>query len=372
MLSSVFCSRMSCGCTSMLKRREISNSRSRMRAEGDVLQRLVEDRLAHGAHRGFHLVDARAGRHPARLDVQHGDAPVIAIEHREEILGEVVLVARIERADDAEVDRRIARIGRIVDEHEDVAGVHVGVEEVVAEHLREEDLHAVLGELADVRAGRAQPRHVADGHAVDALHHHHVHAAVVPVHLGDVEQVASPRNCASVARRWPLRASGPARRARSSRTRATTSSGRSRRLSLQYASASPASAYSTSRSRWITSRMSGRSTLTTTSLPSFSRAACTCAIEAAASGCSSNCANTSVTGLPYASSTICRATRAVERRHAVLELHQLVRRCRRAAGRAASTPPDRTSRRSAPAPRARAASARRGSRGGGARTIRRA
>ena len=49
--------------------------------------------------------------------------------------------------------------------------------------------HAVLGELADVRAGRAQPRHVADGHAVDVLHHHHVHAAVVPVHFGDIEQV---------------------------------------------------------------------------------------------------------------------------------------------------------------------------------------
>ena len=30
MLSSVFCSRISCGCTSMLKRREISNSRSRI------------------------------------------------------------------------------------------------------------------------------------------------------------------------------------------------------------------------------------------------------------------------------------------------------------------------------------------------------
>ena len=39
----------------------------------------------------------------------------------------------------------------IVDEHEDVAGVHVGVEEVVPEHLREEDLHAVLGELAGCR-----------------------------------------------------------------------------------------------------------------------------------------------------------------------------------------------------------------------------
>jgi hypothetical protein len=36
--------------------------------------------------------------------VQLRDASVIALEEREEVLGQVVLVARIERADDAEVD----------------------------------------------------------------------------------------------------------------------------------------------------------------------------------------------------------------------------------------------------------------------------
>ena len=140
MLSSVFCSSISCGWICMSKRREISNRRSSTCAEGDVLERLVEDRLAHGAHRRLHLVDARAGGHPAGLHVQLRDAPVVAVEHREEILRQIVLVARIERADDAEVDRRVARLLRIVDQHEDVAGMHVGVEEVVAEHLREEDL----------------------------------------------------------------------------------------------------------------------------------------------------------------------------------------------------------------------------------------
>jgi hypothetical protein len=64
-------------------------------AEGNVLQRLVEDRLADGAHRGFHFVDARVGRHPAGIDVQLGDAPVVAVEDGQEILGEVVLVARV-------------------------------------------------------------------------------------------------------------------------------------------------------------------------------------------------------------------------------------------------------------------------------------
>src|SRR5579863_3441679 len=108
-------------------------------AEGDVLQRPVEDRLEHGAHRRLHLFDARIGGHPAGLEVQLGHAAVVAVEDREEVLRQVVLVARIERADDAEVDGRVARVLRILRQHEDVPRVHVGVEEIVAEHLGEED-----------------------------------------------------------------------------------------------------------------------------------------------------------------------------------------------------------------------------------------
>ena len=88
--------------------------------------------------------------------MQPCDAVVIAIEEGEEVLGEVVLVARVERADDAEIDGRVARMLRIVEQHEDVAGVHVGMEEVVPEHLREEDLDAVLGEPLDVGAAAAE------------------------------------------------------------------------------------------------------------------------------------------------------------------------------------------------------------------------
>ena len=156
--SSVFCSRISCGWISMSKRRAISNSRSRNCAEGDLLQRLVEDRLADRADGRLDLVDAGVGRHPAGLHVQLGHAPVVAVEEGQQVLGQVVLVARVERADDAEVHRDIARVRRVVDHHEDVAGVHVGVEEVVAEHLGEEDLHAVLRQQLHVHAApRAAP-----------------------------------------------------------------------------------------------------------------------------------------------------------------------------------------------------------------------
>ena len=61
----------------------------------------------------------------------------MCIRDSHEVLGEVVLVLAGELADDAEVDRDEARIGlaRGVDVDPDVAGVRVGVEEVVAEHL---------------------------------------------------------------------------------------------------------------------------------------------------------------------------------------------------------------------------------------------
>ena len=78
-------------------------------------------------------------------------------------------------------------------------------------------VHAVLREPLDVGAAAAQLGDVADRHAVDALHHHHVRAAVVPVHDRARRAARSRRSCAAAAPRWPLRASGRARRGWSSR-----------------------------------------------------------------------------------------------------------------------------------------------------------
>src|SRR5690606_24104473 len=158
-------------------------------AERDVLQRPIEDRLADRAHRRLELVDARLGWDPPGIDVQRRDAPVVAAEEREEILGEIMLILVAQRADDAEVDRDVAGTLRVRDVDEDVPRMHVRMEEVVAEHLREEDLDAVLGEQTDVRAARLEERDVADRDAVDALHRQHVGPAIVPVDLRHVELV---------------------------------------------------------------------------------------------------------------------------------------------------------------------------------------
>ena len=72
------------------------------------------------------------------------------------------------------------------------------------------------------------------------------------------------------------------------------------------------------------SRMPGRNILTTTSRPFSSVATCTCAIEAAASGSASKRPKISPMRQPKRGLDRRDRDRAVERRHPVLELRQLV------------------------------------------------
>nr|GFD13108.1 hypothetical protein [Tanacetum cinerariifolium] len=74
-------------------------------------------------------------------------------------------------AHDAAVDGNVLRIPRRNGADEDVAGVHVGVEKAVAEHLGEEQLHATFGEFLHVGALIGQGRQIGDLNPVDALHH---------------------------------------------------------------------------------------------------------------------------------------------------------------------------------------------------------
>jgi hypothetical protein len=55
-----------------------------------------------------------------------------------------------ERAHDAEIHGPVLAVLR----NEDIARVHVGMEKAVAERLREEDLHAVVRQQANVDAAR--------------------------------------------------------------------------------------------------------------------------------------------------------------------------------------------------------------------------
>ncbi len=159
-------------------------------AKGDLVQRALEDRFAHGADGRLEFVDAGVLRHPAGFHVQLGYAAVITVEKGVEVLRQIALVGVQQRADDAEVHRQVGRVVRVGSIDEDVARVHVGVEEVVLEHLGEEDLHPALGQQLQVHIAFAQGGDVGYRNAADALHHDNAAAGVVPDDLRDVQQVA--------------------------------------------------------------------------------------------------------------------------------------------------------------------------------------
>ena len=84
--------------------------------------------------------------------MQRGHATIVAIEYGEKILGQIALVAQVKRADDTEVDRGVAWLRGVSQQHEDISRMHVGVKEVVAEDLREEDFNAVLRQAFEIGA----------------------------------------------------------------------------------------------------------------------------------------------------------------------------------------------------------------------------
>ena len=155
----------------------------------DFRQRPGEVRLADRARGRFQFVDADMRRNPAGLHVKLGDAAIVAIEDRHEILGEVVLVLARQLADDAEIDRDEARVvlARRVAVDPDVAGVRIGVEEVVAEHLGVEHAHAFRGQRAAIDAGGVQRGDVVAGNAVHAFEREHALGGMAPDHVRHIQ-----------------------------------------------------------------------------------------------------------------------------------------------------------------------------------------
>src|SRR5882762_1002964 len=272
-------------------------------AKGDFLQRPVEERLAHGANRAFELVHSRIGGHPARLQVRPRDAGVVALEKPQEVLREILLVHLGERAHDAEIERDVAALRR----HQDVSRVHVGVEEAVAEHLREEDLDAGACELRNVHALPAQLFDFAHRRAAHPLHGHDGARAEVPIHLRHREQRRVQEVAAQLACMRRL-------------AHQVQLLGQMSRELCDYfvrpqALAVGPEALDEARGGVhqceilaITGVIRGRRILTAASVPPGSTARCTCATDALATGCSSNFSKIFAIDLPKARSTSATAS----------------------------------------------------------------
>ena len=85
----------------------------------------------------------------------------------------------------AVIERDVAAVGG----DEDVAGVHVGMEEAVAEDLGEEDFDTGFRQFLQVDAFVAQAVDLRDRHTLHALHDHHRRGAEIPMHFGHDEQL---------------------------------------------------------------------------------------------------------------------------------------------------------------------------------------
>ena len=122
--------------------------------------------------------------------MQLGHLAVVAVEEGDKVFRQIALIFFVQRADDAAVDTDVLRIFRMLVADEDVAGMHIGVEETVAEHLSEEHLHTALGQQLHIDAVLLQRGNIGDRNAVNALHHQHGLAAVVGEHFRYVQHTA--------------------------------------------------------------------------------------------------------------------------------------------------------------------------------------
>ena len=164
-------------------------------AKRNLRQRLVENRLTHGAHRRFELFGAGVGRHPARFDVRRGHAVVVAVEKGQKVNRQIAFVVIGEAADDAEIERDIA----VVVGHQNIARVHIGVEKTVFKHLGEENFHTIAGQFFQIDALRLQSGDVGNRRAVHPFDGEHIAAAIIEIHFGHNQHIAAGKLAAELA-----------------------------------------------------------------------------------------------------------------------------------------------------------------------------
>src|SRR3546814_17055904 len=84
---------------------------------------------------GGKLFQIQRSLHPASVDMQLRDTLVVAREHGGEVFREIETIGFRQRADDAEVERDETRIVDLAGVDPDIAGVGVGMANIVAKNL---------------------------------------------------------------------------------------------------------------------------------------------------------------------------------------------------------------------------------------------
>ena len=159
-------------------------------AKRDFRQRFFKDRLADGTNSKLELFDVGIRGNPAGINVQLRNFAIIAVEEGNEVLRQIALIFFVQRTDNTAVNTNVLRIFRMMTADKNIARMHVGMEEAVAENLRKEDLHATLGQQLHVSPLRFQRGDVGHRDPVNPLHHHHAFATVVRINFRDIKHWA--------------------------------------------------------------------------------------------------------------------------------------------------------------------------------------
>ena len=104
-------------------------------------------------------------------------APIVPRDEAVQDLGEEAPLLQAEPPHDAEIDGDDAAL--IIDEQ--IAGMHVGMEEAVAHGVAQEDLQQPRAERLHIMAFRAQRLAVRNRHAVDPFEREHAPRAAAPI-----------------------------------------------------------------------------------------------------------------------------------------------------------------------------------------------
>ena len=113
-------------------------------------EQLAEFNLGHGFAKkrctglpdhSLHFGRGGALRHPATFDMKRGNCAIILIKKSDQVFGEIISVFSSQLPDDGAIKRDVSRILGVSVIDQNVAGVHVCMEEVVLEDLCEKNLH---------------------------------------------------------------------------------------------------------------------------------------------------------------------------------------------------------------------------------------
>ena len=213
----------------------------------------------------------------------------------------------------------------VVDEQ--VAGMHVGVEEAVAQRMAQEGLDHRAREVLEIVALGFEPGAVGERRRLDPFEREHVARGAVPVHRGHAEIGIVPGVLRHLRERGRLEPQIHLDRDRARERLRPPRPAAAAALPPTIASALRAAKVKASRSTLKRCSMPGRSTFTATGRRSPSAttsARCTCAIEAAATG-GPNDANSSRSGLFEGGLDHALGLCLRERRHLVLQRLEIAR-----------------------------------------------